>query len=364
MPVYDADDKLQRLLTLQLLFWRNPERGFRTAEIAEHLGISDRAVRNYLDEMSTSGRLPIYKEGWEWHLVEGARMELLPVTFDLAEGALLYTAARLLARHTAEPHPALRPALTKLVSALPETLSPYLEQLIRTLPVARSHDYAVVFEALVYGWATRRVVELTYNPLKTGRPFQAQFHPYLLEPSAIGYTVYAIGYSTPPCALRTFKLERIECATLTSEQFELPDNFDGLALLRQAWGVMYGEAPQTVRLRFSSGKAARRVRETMWHPSQRFIDEDNGAVIWEADVGDWLELLPWVRGWGSDCQVLAPETLRLELVAEARRMAQLYGWEVHRAKDTHQEEEHKESDGQVEQADMKHRFFDDFFGGR
>ena len=37
MPVTDADTKLQRLLEMQMLFWRNPNRSLRTAEIAEHL---------------------------------------------------------------------------------------------------------------------------------------------------------------------------------------------------------------------------------------------------------------------------------------------------------------------------------------
>jgi CRISPR-associated endonuclease/helicase Cas3 len=34
--------------------------------------------------------------------------------------------------------------------------------------------------------------------------------------------------------------------------------------------------------------------------------------------------LPWIRGWGADCEVLAPESLRKTLEREARRLAEVY----------------------------------------
>lgn len=323
MPVTDADTKTQRLLELQMLFWRNPSRSLRTAEIAEYLGVTERTARNYLNELSATGRLPIYKEGWEWRLVEDARMDLLPVNLDLEEGAQLYLAARLLAKHSDEPDPSIRAALVKLISAMPETLTGHLERLAQGLPAQADGEFANTFQAIVYGWATRHAVELEYHPLKA-RPYKARFHPYLLEPSAIGYTIYAMGHSDPPGALRTYKLERISGARMTEEPFELPADFDGLELLQRAWGVMYGEELQTVVLRFAAGTAARRVTETVWHPSQQVRELDDGRVEWSAQVGDWLEMLPWIRGWGADVEVVGPEQLREALVGETSRLAALY----------------------------------------
>ena len=63
MPVVDADTKTQRLLELQMLFWRNPGRSLRTSEIATHLGVTERTIRNYLDELSGSGKLPTLGRG-------------------------------------------------------------------------------------------------------------------------------------------------------------------------------------------------------------------------------------------------------------------------------------------------------------
>ena len=204
-------------------------------------------------------------------------------------------------------------------------MTPYQQAL---LDLARERqkgqpDRTDIFETLALGWATRRIIRLTYAPPHR-KTFECQFSPYLLEPSAIGRTFYAIGYSNPPDALRTFKMERIEHAKLTGEPFEVPSDFNGPALLKRAWGVMYGDdEPVEVQLRFSHW-VTKRVKETLWHPSQQIIDTAEGSE-WTAQIGDTLEIENWIRGWGSDCEVLAPQKLREKMIKEVRRLAHMYG---------------------------------------
>lgn len=89
--------------------------------------------------------------------------------------------------------------------------------------------------------------------------------PYLLEPSGIGRTIYAIGHSSLANNLHTFKLERIEYAKLTDTTFEIPADFHGPSLLKNARTVMYGdEEPVEVCLRFSHW-GTKRVKETVWY---------------------------------------------------------------------------------------------------
>jgi predicted DNA-binding transcriptional regulator YafY len=325
MPMNDATTKMERLVRIQQLFLANPTRWFTTSEIAAELSVSERQMRRYLEELDNSGRLPLMKEGWRWRLMEGGRVNLLSVQLDLAQGAALYVAARLLAQQSDEPNQHVVTALTKLIAALPQHLRPTLEAVVHGLHAAQGDapsDISQRFSAIAYGWAQRRIVRLRYAPPHK-RPFAARFAPYLLEPSGVGRTIYVLGQSTPPGALRTFKLERIEEAELTDETFEIPPTFDGLALLKRAWGVMYGDDEAvTVRLRFHP-QVARRVKETVWHPSQRIEDTPDGC-IWMAEIGDITEITPWVRGWGGDCEVLEPRELRDQVVSEVRRMARIY----------------------------------------
>src|SRR5437660_7845579 len=113
MPITDATAKYENLLTLQRLFWRNPHQQLRTKEIAKLLDVSERTAREYLNEATSTGILPLTKVGWYWQLVEGASFDLLPVSLNIAEGMALYLAARLLARYSDERNPHVTSALAK-----------------------------------------------------------------------------------------------------------------------------------------------------------------------------------------------------------------------------------------------------------
>ncbi|MBU1661324.1 MAG: CRISPR-associated helicase Cas3', partial [Chloroflexi bacterium] len=164
------------------------------------------------------------------------------------------------------------------------------------------------------------------RPLNWNKAFQTTFSTYLLEPSPIGFTTYLIGHSSIVNALRAYKLERIESNRLTKDDYSIPPDFPGLDILRNAWSIVMGEETLRVVLRFSPDVKAR-VLETRWHPSQDFADDPDrpGWLRWWVDVADTLDLLPWIRGWGADVEVLEPEGLRNALEREAVKMTRLYG---------------------------------------
>jgi CRISPR-associated endonuclease/helicase Cas3 len=66
------------------------------------------------------------------------------------------------------------------------------------------------------------------------------------------------------------------------------------------------------------------VQETRWHRSQTIEELEDGYVIWRAKVAEVQEMIPWVRGWGADCEVLEPEELRETLIRESRKLAEIY----------------------------------------
>lgn len=329
MPAQDSSNRAKRLMTLKQLIVSQPKREWRTKELADKLGVSEDTIFRDLSDMSGDGTLPLINSGgpratFTWQLSPDYTARLDPLHLDYAGGASLYAAARLLWQQQDERNDAVRQALLQLISVLPEPLREHLEAVVTGRPSSTGlPDATAIFRALSDGWLSGRVVELTYDP-PNKRVYTCRFAPYLLEPSGIGHTLYFIGHSDPPGALRTYKLERIRAATLTDDRFTVPEDFDGVALLSRAWGVMYGDdEPVHVKLRFSQF-VSRRVRETTWHISQTLSEVPDG-VIWEADIGDITEIRPWIRGWGADCEVLEPPLLRDEMIRETRRLALTYG---------------------------------------
>lgn len=327
MPTSDANNKIDRLQELQRLFHNEPERRWRTPEIATRLGVSESTALRYLDEFSATERLPITKDGQCWVLGEHSTLDLPAIKLNVMEAAALFVSARLLSQLHDEQNRHVVEALVKLVGAMPSSLATHQQRLVE---IARERqrswsgtDRSAVFEAIAIGWARQCKVRIRYVPPR-GSALHCDFEPYWLEPSGIGRTIYILGKSTPPGELRTFKFERIERAeVLKKEHFEIPANFNGPDLLKRAWGVMYGEErPVEVRLRFTT-QVEKRVKETLWHPTQQIEDTPDGCIL-TLTIGDTLEIENWIRGWGPDCEVLSPAPLREHMAQQARRVAHLY----------------------------------------
>ncbi|HKZ70809.1 MAG TPA: WYL domain-containing protein [Anaerolineales bacterium] len=51
----------------------------------------------------------------------------------------------------------------------------------------------------------------------------------------------------------------------------------------------------------------------------------NGGCILTVTVSSTLKMKPWIRQWGKDVIVLAPEELRREIAEEMWEAAQNYG---------------------------------------
>ncbi len=318
----NALTKAERLLELLHLFATNPSRSFSTREISEKLAIPERTVRKYINELSAGGKLPVYNERGRWRLVEGARIMTPPVQFQLEEATALYVAARQLVRRAAEPARAVGGALEKLAGVVPAELSPAFGRLAARAGGAEDHR-AKAFRDLAYGWATSRVVRLTYRP-RNSPERRVAFRPYLLEPSVVGSALYAVGFMEPPGEIRVLRIDRIVASTLTRIGFEPPDVEQLLERVERSWGVwLTDDDPVEVRLLFGR-EVAERVRETRWHPSQVLADRPDGSVELALTVTSSVDILPWVLGWGGHCEVLGPQEFRSQVAAELRRGARRY----------------------------------------
>jgi len=244
------------------------------------------------------------------------------------EALAIYLAARLLSRHSDEHNPHVVSALDKLGDAL-QTRSPLIANhiaraaaVVRERPIRRA--YVEALETLTWGWATGRKVRLRYHSYSKDETTERLFAPYFIEPSAIGYACYAIGFDDLRGELRTLKVERIREAVLTDEVFTIPADFDPDHLLVSAWGVIWRDTGSIeVVLRFAP-QVVRRLKESVWHISQRIEDCPDGSCLFTVRVGSTMEMKPWIRQWGADVEVLAPAELRAELAEESQALARLY----------------------------------------
>lgn len=327
MPRIPNDDKRARLDRVYILLKRH-EDGLTVQEIVEYLNLERRTVDNYLVELETEGR--VYKDSKYWLPLPYDSIALRRLEPSPEEAVALYLAVRLLVKQSDKRNEVAETMLYKLAQILGDDLHLGEDVIQAAKSLAErpvEADYQDIFKAIVRGYIYRRLVQITYVPYQ-GSVFETTIAPYLLEPSGIGYSTYIIGHSSIVNSLRTYKLERIQRAQLLRDSFEIPEDFPGIDILRNAWAIYHGETVVHVVLRFNP-QVARRVRETTWHPSQQIVrdPERDGFIQLHVDVADTTDLKPWIRGWGASCEVLEPASLRQELAGETRQLARAYGWQ-------------------------------------
>ncbi len=317
-------DRLARMTRLMGILQAHPD-GMRTADLAERVGMSVRTV--YRDLKAIDEEIaPLWAEGGLWGIDrEGAFLP--PLKLTQAEAMAVVLSARLMVRYADKYDPDLAAAFEKLAVGLPPTLAEYVERTLDVMTTApRDERFATHVRLLTKAWAERRVVTIHYRPARYeggAQPRRATVRPYLIEPSLQTHALYLMGYDEERAAVRTFKIERIESASLTPRTFERPDPAATTADLRRAWDIIADQEPTEVVLRFAPAVAAR-VGETRWHPSQVAETEPDGSLRWRATVAGTIEIRLWILSWGDDVEVVAPSALREDVAATHRRAASRY----------------------------------------
>lgn len=318
------DDRLRsraaRLYAIGRYLYQCGDRGATVIELADNFAIDRSQIYKDLEHLEQIGE-PIYKNDSRWCLDRERYINRVPIT--LRETLALYLAARLLSKQSDKHNPHVVSALDKLGEALAlnhQNVGLHIRRAADAVRQRRADaGFVKVFETFARAWADQCRVEVTYLSARQDSWEQRIIAPYYLEVSGIGYATYIIGHDSKSNAIRTFKLERIAAAHIRPfDRFDIPDSFDAQARLGNAWGVIWpaeGEEPIEVRLRFSID-VARRVKETIWHPSQIIEDLPEGGCRYTVRVGSTKEMRPWVRGWGKDVEVEAPDGFRAEIAAE------------------------------------------------
>jgi proteasome accessory factor B len=321
--VAEDDDRIRskaaRLRRIEHRLYNTPG-GLRVSDLAEDCGVARRTIYRDLMALHEMG-VPVWEERGRFGIDRAAYLST--VRLNLNEAIALYFAARLLTHHSDEHNPHIVSALDKLAAGLPDqTISAHIARaagVVRTRPMRSG--YIQNLEVLTRAWADRRLVLLRYRAPNRDST-EREVAPYFVEVSRSTPAAYVIGFDRLRDAIRTFKIERIERAELLAEHYTIPDDFDPYAFLASAWGVM-DDAEVSIHLRFSA-EAAPRVRESVWHSSQRLVEREGGGCDLLMTIGGIREVTPWVLGWGADVEVLAPAELRAEVAAHGARMAALY----------------------------------------
>ena len=180
---------------------------------------------------------------------------------------------------------------------------------------------ADLIDELMVGIEDRRAVFLTYQSLRSTEPVTYNVYPYGLTYHR--GSLYLIGWAPDHEEIRHWKVDRIEVAEATQVHFNRPEDFDLNEHLAGSFGVFHGDGEVHVKVRFSP-TVARYVEESKWHASQELAEQKDGGVIAEFDLDDAEEIKRWILSFGKHAEVLAPKSLRSDVLKELKALCGVY----------------------------------------
>jgi len=231
----DLSPTARALRALEILQTRP---GATADELAERLGVSERASRRYVGILREAG-IPIESTRGPYggyRLGRGTRLP--PVVFTEAEALGLVMAVLDGEPAAADVDDLVGSGLGKVIRALPESVgrqAAALREHASTAPVRRSaRPDPATTSALVAAVAARRRVFLTYRS-ESGNEWEAEVDPWAVVVRHGRW--YLLCHSHHANAIRTYRLDRVRAVQQTGHDFEPPDGLDPVAAVESNLGT-------------------------------------------------------------------------------------------------------------------------------
>ena len=248
---------------LQVLELLQNQPGATADQLAEALGVTERAARRYVGILREA-EIPILSvRGRHGGYSVGRGVRLPPLVFSSTE-ALGMVMAVLEGHHeAADSTDPVANALRKIMRALPEAVAAQAELVRRTArPVpdryAAPPDPSITAQ-LVHASSVHRAVEITYRP-EEGTEWASRVEPWAVVVRQGRW--YLLSRRVSSGAIRTYRLDRVRSVELLAEEFEPPADLDPVAVLEQNFAVGW-EFPTEVEISATAEQMAQWLPRTI-----------------------------------------------------------------------------------------------------
>jgi len=277
--------------------------GTTAGQLAEKLGVTERAARRYVGILREAGIQVESIRGPHggYRLRRGTKLP--PIVFTQAEALGLVMAVLDGQPAAAEADDPVGAALGKVIQALPENVGRQAAALREHAKAAPDRHAArpdpAVTSALVAAVAARRRVLIAYRS-ETGNAWKSEVDPWAVVVRHGRW--YLLCRSHRADAIRTYRVDRVRTVGQTAHEFEPPDDLDPVAALEEHLGTGW-EFPTRVVFDAPLDKVAPWIRP----PMGRLQPLGHGCVLIGSTSNpamyaqEWLATVPFAfRVQGGD----------------------------------------------------------------
>lgn len=177
---------------------------------------------------------------------------------------------------------------------------------------------APIIEAL----RDKTAIQMTYQGF--GKPHLSTFvvEPYCLK--MFKQRWYLLAYSPDLDKMLIYSLDRIHAIEPTKQKYQLPEDFDAERYFKDTYGVTgIGEKPEEIKICIDAMQA-NYLRTLPLHASQEEIERNDDYSIFRFHMVPSFEFMQELQKYGSNVQVISPESLRSEFAADAESLNNIY----------------------------------------
>ena len=165
-------------------------------------------------------------------------------------------------------------------------------------------------------------LQMTYQGFGKPHPYTFPVEPYCLK--MFKQRWYVLVYAPDIDQMRIYSLDRIHAIEPTKEKYQLPDDFDAEAYFKDAYGTAdLNYEPVEVKISISA-KQAPYLRTLPLHNSQEEIETNEEYSIFRYFIIPSYDFKQELYKYGSDVEVLAPESMRNEFAEDAEKTNNMY----------------------------------------
>jgi predicted DNA-binding transcriptional regulator YafY len=291
--------------------------GATADELAERLGVTERAARRYVGILREAG-IPVDSSRGPYggyRLGRGTRLP--PVVFTEAEALVLVMAVLDSQPTPVDADDLVGSALGKVIRALPEGVG-------RQAATLREHAAAVpgrystrpdpvTTSALIAAVAARRQVQVTYRS-EAGKEWETQVDPWAVVIRQGRW--YLLCHSHSADAIRTYRVDRIRAVQQSAHTFEPPADLDPVAVLEENLGAGW-EFPTRVVFDAPLAEVAPWIRS----PMGRLEPSGKGCVLVGSTSNPAMYAQEWLANVPFGFRVEAGPELAAAVAAVAARFA-------------------------------------------
>ncbi|MBA3251394.1 MAG: WYL domain-containing protein [Geodermatophilaceae bacterium] len=315
MPT-DLSPTARALRALEILQTRP---GATAVELAQRLGVTERAARRYVGILREAGIAVESSRGPHGGYRLGRGTRLPPVVFTEAEalGLVMAVLDGQPAAADVDVDDLVGSALGKVIRALPESVGRQAAALREHASAAPDRHSArpdpATTSALVAAVAARRRVLVTYRS-ESGNEWEAEVDPWAV---VVRYgRWYLLCHSHRAAATRTYRVDRIRAVRQIAHAFEPPDGLDPVAALEENLGSGW-EFPTRLVFDAPLADVAPWIRPSMG----RLEPSGDGCVLVGSTSNPAMYAQEWLPSVPFPFRVEGGEELRAAVATLASRFA-------------------------------------------